>query len=120
MNAPKSDALRTRANEEELKDLFAYFGRAYYFADVLHRGVILVAAFGRLPPVGLTTRSRVEEVLSENQKLSFGVAVTRAKEFLPGDIFDLLESAVERRNFLAHHFWYEKFISLLKALASSR
>lgn len=104
-----NEACSNRAPEEdETRELFARFGRAYYFADVLHRGILHLCAFSRIADVGPTTRLRVEEHLRDASKLSLGIALTHVRSHFSVAVADQLDEAVERRNFLAHHFWYER------------
>lgn len=48
---------------EEVKELYARFGLAYYLAEVLHRGLCNLYCLSQLPEVGPVTRPRVEEHL---------------------------------------------------------
>lgn len=93
---------------DELREVFARFGRAYYYAEVLSRGLLALCALYQLPKVGPITRPRVEELLSEAFKLTMGQAVKGVCSRFPPEIAKQLNEAVEKRNFLAHHFWYER------------
>jgi hypothetical protein len=97
-----------RPNGDEFRELFARFGRAYYFADVLHRGVLNLCALCRVSDRGPVTRLRVEEHLRDAFKLTLGQAMTLVRSHFASSVAEQLEEAVERRNFLAHHFWYER------------
>ncbi len=44
------------ASSDEAKELYARFGLAYYYAEVLHRGLCILYAFSRMPERGGMTR----------------------------------------------------------------
>jgi len=50
----------------------------------------------------------MEERLSEAFSLTLGDVVTKLDGVLPAELGDELRDAVDRRNFLAHHFWFER------------
>ena len=93
---------------DEVRELFARFGRAYYHADVLHRGLCNLYSLSRIPDRGPVTRLRVEEHLRDAFKLTLGQVVRSLESDLSPALVKQLEDAIERRNFLAHHFWYER------------
>lgn len=101
-------SLRQEPDAEELRELFARFGRAYYFADVLHRGILNLCAFSRRSERGPVTRLRLEEHLRDAFKLSLGQAALEVRSYFTTKVAEEFNEVVERRNFLAHHFWYER------------
>ena len=102
------------ASQEEVREVFARFGRSYYFAEVLHRGLCNIYVAHQLPESRMVTRYRVEEHLSLAFKMTLGqVWNAIAANYSPGTQ-DVLTEAIDRRNFLAHHFWSER-VHLLPA-----
>ena len=94
--------------EDLIKEVFAQFGAAYYHSEVLHRGLCNIYALATFDKVEDVTRPRVEEKLALAFSLTLGQIVGRTKELLPRKLQKQLEDAVEKRNYLAHHFWYEQ------------
>jgi hypothetical protein len=92
----------------ELRELFAYFGRAYYFAEVLHRGLCNLYVVLQVPENGVVTRYRVEEHFAAAFKMTLGQVWKTVANHFTRDSRTVLELAIERRNFVAHHFWYER------------
>jgi len=54
------------------------------------------------------TTPRVEEKLAYAYKLTLGQIRDELKNIIPNDLFLKLNDGVEKRNYLAHHFWFEK------------
>jgi hypothetical protein len=91
-----------------IKEVFAQFGAAYYHSEVLHRGlcnIYALATFGRAEDV---TRPRIEEKFAVAFSLTLGQMVEKTKELFPSDLQQRLEVALDRRNYLALHFWFER------------
>lgn len=93
---------------DEVRELFARFGRAYYFANVLDRGLCDLYSLSRIPDPGPVTRLRVEEHLRDAFKMTLGQVVRSLEPSLSPALVKQLDEAIERRNYLAHHFWYER------------
>jgi hypothetical protein len=95
-------------SEYEIKELNARFGRAYFFADVLHRGLCNLYALAQLPPEGPVTQPMVEENLAVAFGATLGWVWQRLRDRFSENDAVLLAAAVKTRNFIAHHFWYER------------
>jgi hypothetical protein len=99
---------QTEPDDELVRDLFAKFGLAYYHSECLHRELCIVLACSELPPPALITHPRVEELLSRAFSLTLGEVIVKLEGVLPHDVWKNALAAVDRRNFLAHHFWFER------------
>ena len=99
---------RRAPEADEVRELFARFGRAYYYADVLHRGLCNLYSLSRIPEGVPVTRLRMEEHLRDVFKLTLGQVVRSIELSLSPALVKQLNHAIERRNFLAHHFWYKR------------
>ena len=93
---------------EEVKELYARFGLAYYLAEVLHRGLCNLYCLSQIPAGGPVTRPRVEEHLRTAFETTLGQLIRKLQPVLHSALLPQLERAVDRRNFIAHHFWYER------------
>jgi len=96
-------------NQSELiKEVFAQFGAAYFESEVLHRGLCNVYALASFDKPESITRPRIDEKLSYSFSLTLGQVINEAKHLFPDDIQQLLDLALSKRNYLAHHFWFEQ------------
>ena len=91
-----------------IREVCARFGLAYYQSECLHRELCMILAWSGLPSRDLITRPRVEERLAQSFSLILGDVATRLEGVLPAELGGELREAVDRRNFLAHHFWFER------------
>jgi len=98
----------TEPDYELRRDLFARFGLAYYHSECLHRELCILSACSELPPPALITSPRVEELMSRAFSLTLGEVVVKLEGVLRHELWKDALVAVERRNFLAHHFWFER------------
>lgn len=96
-----------KQHNDLLHELFARFGIAYYYSEELHRGLSLILAFSNLPSPELTTSVRLDEELACSFSLTFGKVIDDLKGRIPDELSEKLKIALEKRNFLAHHFWFD-------------
>lgn len=95
-------------SETEIKNLFALFGAAYYHSECLHRGLCNLYAFGSFESKLHMTNPRIEEKLARAFKLTLGQLIQEVQSLVPPKFHRRLQQALEQRNFLAHHFWFER------------
>jgi len=95
-------------DDDLIRGVYAKFGLAYYQSECLHRGLCTILAWSGLPSRDLITRPRVEERLAQAFSLTLGDVTTKLEGVLPAELSGDLQEAVDRRNFLAHHFWFER------------
>lgn len=94
--------------EDLIKEVYARFGLAYYLGEVLHRGLCNVYALLSFEKPKDITRPRLEEKFAYAFSLTLGQVIKELERFLPSELNAQLQIALEKRNFLAHHFWYER------------
>lgn len=95
-------------DDDVIREVYARFGLAYYESECLHRSLCIAFAWSGLPPRDLTTQPRVEERLAQAFSLTLGDVAGRLQDVLPAELLTDLQSAVDKRNFLAHQFWFER------------
>ena len=96
-------------NKSELiKEVFTRFGTAYYESEVLHRGLCTIYALASFEKPDHMTRPRIHEKLSYSYSLTLGQVINAAKHLFPDEIQQRLDLALSKRNYLAHHFWFEQ------------
>ncbi len=93
---------------ELIKEVFAWFGTAYYHSEVLHRGLCNIYALSTFDKPESITRPRIEEKLAYASSLTLGQVIKESKHLFPTEIQEQLDLALSKRNFLAHRFWFEK------------
>lgn len=93
---------------DDVKEVYARFGLAYYHAEVLYRGLCNLYCASQTPPTGPVTRHRVEEHLRSASEMTLGQLLPKLESLLPSPLPERLADALKRRNFIAHHFWYER------------
>lgn len=91
-----------------IKEVYAQFGLAYYLGEVLHRGLCNAYALLSFDKLNDITRPRFEEKLVYAFALTLGQIIGELEVFLPSNLNEELRVALAKRNFLAHHFWYER------------
>ena len=94
--------------EQLVKEVFAQFGAAYYRSEVLHRGLCNIYALATFEKAEDITRPRIEEKLALAFSLTLGQVVEKTKGLFAGGIQQRLEVALDKRNYLAHRFWFER------------
>lgn len=94
--------------EELIKELYAQFGLAYFRSECLHRelcNAYVLAPFAK--PDGITG-PRVDERTVEAFAMTLGQVVEAIRPWASAELQTILSEAIERRNFLAHRFWFER------------
>lgn len=106
-----------------MKELYARFGAAYYWAECVYRSACLIYVDKAISHLVGITRARVDELFAEANSRTLGQIVVEIAPHLDVKTMQLLDEVVSRRNFLAHHFWFEKIVEMqsvegVKKLAS--
>ena len=93
---------------DDVREVYARFGLAYYHAEVLYRGLCNLYCLSQTPPTGPVTRYRAEEHLRTASEMTLGQLLPRLQTILPPLLLARLAGALDRRNFIAHHFWFAR------------
>ena len=98
--------------KDSTKELFAYFGRAVYLAQVVEKGMMNIILLSR-HETGIT-KFRHDELLSELSSLTLGQIKRKLNEL---NIFNkeelkLINEFHDKRDFLIHSFWWERAVEL--------
>jgi hypothetical protein len=88
--------------------LYANFGLAYFQSECLHRELCNFYMLKRV--VGSTgmTRRRTEEIYMTAVSMTLGKIIDEVKPYLEQEMADKLDEANGKRNYMAHHFWFDK------------
>lgn len=93
--------------KELIKETFAEFGLTYYHSEALCKGLGIFYALMSFKDVHDATRPRLEEKLVEASSLTLGIVIDKVKPLVSQDLQSRLDEALDKRNYLAHQFWYE-------------
>lgn len=100
---------------DDPREVFAFFGLAYYQAAVLEHGVLNLAVALHAKRVPGITADDVEKLYASFDKSTFGQVINTAKARF--DIPPVLEAdlalALEKRNYLAHRFFVDHAIDFM-------
>lgn len=95
-----------------IRELYARFGLAYYSSECLHKELCNTLAIVTFQKTEDVTKPRLEEKLSYAYSLSLGSVVEALRKYLSEDFSEdfyiELNQIVDKRNFLAHFFWFER------------
>lgn len=100
---------------DDPKELWAYFGLAFYRANVLERGVLNLAVALLSKKVDGLTGDKVRSLYEEHDSKTFGQVIGIAKRLFEFDEHTEqdLRRALDDRNYLAHDFFASHDIDLL-------
>lgn len=92
---------------DDPKEVYAFFGLAYYQAAVLEQGVINLAVAITAQEIEGVTTGDLKSLFSSFEDKTFGqvVHIAKTKFQLPEDLENDLNVAREKRNHLAHKFF---------------
>ena len=92
---------------ENPKELYAFFGLAFYKANVLEQGVLNFAVAMKAEDDPNFTFEDFDQIYEVLDKSTFGkiIHVVRKKLDPSGEMLERLEAALEKRNYLAHRFF---------------
>jgi len=91
-----------------VKEVYAHFGLAYYESEVLHRGLCHLYVFSRFSSRNDVTGPRLDELFAYAYASTLGGIFSELEGSLPVHFREQIREAIKKRNFLAHHFWFER------------
>lgn len=94
--------------EELIKEVYARFGLAYYYGECLHKQLCTIYTLADYKDQTEMTKQRIEEKLKYASSLTLGILIKEILHLIPNHFYNNLTRAVKKRNFLAHHFWFER------------
>lgn len=94
--------------DELVKEVYAQFGLAYYLTECIHRNLCNIFTFSSFESSEHIVKGRIEEKLNYSFRKTLTQIYNDTKMYLPNKITNQLDIAMEKRNYLAHHFWFEK------------
>jgi len=106
MNTPRDPPEPETADE---KEVYAFYGLASYEAQVAERGLIQLALLLRLRDIPGANQDTYDREYGALSRLTFGEILKglTADETLGDDLRTLLRRALQVRNHLTHHFFWD-------------
>jgi hypothetical protein len=98
----------TEPSGELMKDLFAEFGLTYFVSEELCKGLGIFYTLMSFRSVDDITNPRIQEKFVKAESLTLGQVIEEVKTLVPIDLQNQLLEALNKRNYLAHQFWYER------------
>ncbi len=95
---------------EQIKEVYARFGLAIYQAQCLERQLAILLSTEYSPGPKKMTRDQYDELLQLHFQKTLGSLITylRKSVDIPNDLESILTDALKKRNWLVHHYFWEK------------
>lgn len=95
---------------ERIKTVYATFGLAFYYAQCVERSLSILLATKYGPGPTKITRTQYDELLQKLFSKTFGGLAKHLRETVgtPEEFEDTLTEAIDKRNWLAHHYFWER------------
>jgi len=100
---------------EIVKECYARFGLAYYLSECIGKEMTSIYAISGFRNNSDINRSRIEEKYSEAFSLTTGQLAQKIKPYLDDAVYSKLEQIILKRNYLAHHFWYDNAVKFMNS-----
>jgi hypothetical protein len=103
------------AADEEAREVYARYGLAMYFAQVVERAIVNLMIALRLPERGALTRRDIDQFMDEAFTMTFGRLLQELRRmgqsthFLQRD----LDYARDMRNWLAHRYFRDRAVQFM-------
>ncbi|MBU4346447.1 MAG: hypothetical protein KKH29_03875 [Candidatus Omnitrophica bacterium] len=98
--------------DEHVKEVYAYFGLSMYLAQVLEHGIVNTFIFLELIPKtkGKWDFNEFDSYLNGKFGKTLGQLISKLRSLtnINDDLEALLVNALEKRNWLAHHYFRER------------
>jgi hypothetical protein len=93
----------------EVKEVYAFYGLAAYCGQVLEKGVINLLTSSHLKNI-VITRKQYDGIVAKYKKKTLGGLLRDVQSMidLPEATADVLTSALSKRNWLVHHYFYDR------------
>ncbi len=103
-------AMEFDSESKHVQEVFAHFGEALYQAQCLEKHMVVLLQCLYTPSPNEMSRRRRDELFDANLDQTFGALKNEIKSRidLPAEVDMKLEHATESRNWLAHHYWWDR------------
>ncbi len=97
------------AESYESKEVYAFYGLAAYCGQLLEKGLVNLMSTLRTEGVSIT-REQFDKIFASYDRLTLGVLLRDARKMIdiPLQTDQILAEALEKRNFLVHHYFFQR------------
>ena len=97
-------------DDEQTRDVYAHYGLAMFLAQTLEHAIVNALVILRLPEKEEYTRQDIDEFMEGRFQKTLGALLKQLKSEIsfPPDLESMLVKALNRRNYLAHHYFRER------------
>jgi hypothetical protein len=94
-------------DHDDPKEVYAFYGLAMYAAQVLEHSILTLAAGLFMTKAPVITRQVFDATFSDLDRKTMGALLKAAQSIMPipTDIDVVLTDALQKRNYLTHHFF---------------
>jgi hypothetical protein len=105
-----SDNVTINSESYRIREVYAFFGLTMYHIQCLERTLSMLSATVYNFEANHTTRPQFDSILEANFKKTLGQLIKQIKKSvdLPESFEKKLADALEKRNFLAHHYFWKR------------
>lgn len=106
----KNDKIEIPTPENnDVDEVFKYFGMAVYFSQVLEKGIVNLAAILKINNVPKVDDKLMRKLLDGFSRRTFGQLLKIAKETnnISKENYEILLRACQKRNYLIHEFFFQ-------------
>jgi hypothetical protein len=92
------------------REVYAFYGLTMYYIQSLERTLAMLSATVYNPNADHITKSQFDSILEGNFKRTLGQLISNIKKSvdLSDDFEKKLSDALEKRNFIAHHYFWAR------------
>jgi hypothetical protein len=114
-SVPVSTPIIPEPDYDDPKEVYAFFGVAFYITQVCEQGVVNLAVALHASRVPRITRAMIVDLFTKHEGRTFGAVLRAARQLLgvPVDLDKDMERVLRLRNRLAHTFFVEHAERLL-------
>jgi hypothetical protein len=97
-----------------IREIYAFFGLTMYQIQCLERTLSMLCTTVYNPDANSMTKSQYDSILETNFSKTLGQLMTKIKKSmdLPEDFENKFADALKKRNFLVHHYFWERAMKL--------
>jgi hypothetical protein len=104
------------SESDQIKEVYTQFGLVMYQVQCFERTLAILLITAYVPDLQRITRAQYEELLGRYFQRTLGNLINQLREFvtIPRQLETILSRALQKRNWLVHHYFWERGITFMK------